>query len=294
MSTARLGLRNAPQALLAEARERTRGYPRALEHLFGILSADRDTTLKGLLDDTKQFLPEQVVEVLVGEAFSRLDTTAQLVMQSLATYRYPVIPAAVDYLLQPYATGLASGRVLSRLVNMQFVRRDAGRYYLHQVDRDYALSRIPEGEPGDGNEEVAAFYSVCPSPPGGRVVQIISQTTRRLEIARGLDGATLRVRPALRSRGLRYRCSPPPRIRFRISVLVGPLPGNDRAARAPAGEDHRSRARAEQRGRPRLGVLSNGTTSSRRSVATKRRCAWHERTKIAGAKGPGLATLALA
>jgi tetratricopeptide (TPR) repeat protein len=34
------------------------------------------------------------------------------------------------------------------------VRRDAGRYYVHQVDRDYALSRIPEGEPAGGTAEI--------------------------------------------------------------------------------------------------------------------------------------------
>jgi len=32
---------------------------------------------------------------------------------------------------------------------MHFARRDQGRYYLHPVDRDYALSRIPVGQPGD-------------------------------------------------------------------------------------------------------------------------------------------------
>jgi hypothetical protein len=109
----------------------------------------RDTSLREILDSTKQFLPEKVVAVLVGEAFSRLDLTAQRVMQALATYRYPVPAAAVDYLLQPYVPGLNSAPVLSRLVNMQFVRRDAGRYYLHQIDRDYALGRIAEGEPAD-------------------------------------------------------------------------------------------------------------------------------------------------
>jgi tetratricopeptide (TPR) repeat protein len=93
------------------------------------------------------------VAVLVGEAFSRLDLIAQQVMQALATYRYPIPPAAVDYLLQPHVPGIDSGRVLSRLVNMQFVHRDAGRYYLHQVDRDYALSRIAEGGPGDRDAE---------------------------------------------------------------------------------------------------------------------------------------------
>lgn len=50
---------------------------------------------------------------------------------------------------QPFLVALDSAPVLGRLVNMQFVRRDAGRYYLHQVDRDYALSRILEGEPDD-------------------------------------------------------------------------------------------------------------------------------------------------
>ena len=105
----KVGLRNAPEALLAKARERTLGYPRALEHLFGILSADRDTSLQEILDNTRQLLPEQVVAVLVGEAFSRLDLTAQRVMQALAIYRYPVPPAAVDYLLQPHVPGIDSG-----------------------------------------------------------------------------------------------------------------------------------------------------------------------------------------
>jgi hypothetical protein len=67
----KLGLRDAPDALLAKARLRTRGYPRALEALFGILSADRDTTLSEILADTQRLLPENVVRVLVGEAFSR-------------------------------------------------------------------------------------------------------------------------------------------------------------------------------------------------------------------------------
>lgn len=80
------GLRDAPEALLSEARERTRGNPRALEHLYGILSADRDTTLQEILNDTRRLLPEKVVEVLVGEAFNRLDIPAQRVMQALATF----------------------------------------------------------------------------------------------------------------------------------------------------------------------------------------------------------------
>ena len=151
-----LGLKTAPDALLDEARERTRGYPRALEALVAILAADRDTTLPELLEETA-VLPENVVQALVGEAFNRLDPLAQQVMQALAIYAAPVAAVAVDYLLQPYRAAVDAAPVLSRLVNMQFVRRDAGRYYLHQVDRDYALSRIPAGVPDDDDVDPPTF-----------------------------------------------------------------------------------------------------------------------------------------
>jgi TIR domain len=143
-----LGLKTAPAEDLAAARERTGGYPRALEALVAILNADRDTTLPELLAEAES-LPGDVVEALVGEAFNRLDPLAQRVMQALAVYGVPVPPVAVDYLLQPHLVAVDSASVLARLVNMQFARRDAGRYYLHQVDRDYALGRIPQGQPAD-------------------------------------------------------------------------------------------------------------------------------------------------
>jgi tetratricopeptide (TPR) repeat protein len=155
----KLGLRQAPDALLGEARERTRGYPRALEAIVGILSADRDTTLPELLADMAQLLPEasDVVEALVGEAFNRLDAGAQQVVQALAVYGTPVSAVAVDYLLQPHRRGIDSGPVVGRLVNMQFARRDGDRYYVHQVDRQYALTRLSEGERGDRTAQPPPF-----------------------------------------------------------------------------------------------------------------------------------------
>jgi len=57
-----------------------------------------------------------VVEVLVGEAFSRLDGLAQQVMQALAIYPVPVPPVAIDYLLQPYQPAIDATPVLARLV----------------------------------------------------------------------------------------------------------------------------------------------------------------------------------
>src|SRR6185369_8959265 len=152
--TGTLGL-NAPDAPLAEAREATRGFPRALEAVVGILRTDRSTDLRGLLAELRQLgsRAEDVVRDLVGEAFNRLDPLAQEVMQALAVYGAPVPAVAVDYLLQPYRVGIDSSKTLGRLVSMQFVRGEAGRYYLHQVDRDYALSRLVEGEPDDRDEE---------------------------------------------------------------------------------------------------------------------------------------------
>jgi tetratricopeptide (TPR) repeat protein len=154
-----VGLKDAPDELLNEARERTLGNPRALEALFAILSADRDTELQEILSD-RELLPENVVEVLVGEAFSRLDPTARKVMEALAIYGRPVSPSAVDYLLQPHVPGVDSAQVLNRLVNMKFVRKEAGRYYMHPVDKEYALSRVPEGDASDRNEPVFTQFSL--------------------------------------------------------------------------------------------------------------------------------------
>jgi len=141
-----VGLKGAPDELLGEARERTRGYPRALEALFAILSADRHTTLREVLERAETLLPENVVEALVGEAFSRLDPAARQVMQALAAYDRPVTPAAVDYLLQPYLPGMNSAPVLNRLVAMHLARKEGGRYFLHPVDRAYAFEQIAMGE----------------------------------------------------------------------------------------------------------------------------------------------------
>jgi tetratricopeptide (TPR) repeat protein len=154
-----VGLKDAPDELLNEARERTLGNPRALEALFAILSADRDTELEEILSD-KGLLPDNVVEVLVGEAFSRLDPTARKVMEALAIYGRPVSPSAVDYLLQPHVPGVDSASVLSRLVNMKFVRKEAGRYYMHPVDKEYALSRVPEGDASDRDETVFTQFAL--------------------------------------------------------------------------------------------------------------------------------------
>ena len=192
-----LGLKNASDELLATARERTRGYPRALEALVAILAADRDTSLPELLAETRKLLPDNVVKALVGEAFNRLDPLAQQVMQALAIYGLPVPPVAVDYLLQPSLVAIDSAPVLSRLVNMQFARRDAGRYYLHPVDREYALGRLPEGQPADRDaiEPLQTRYALL-----GRAADYFEQTRTPRESWKQLED----LRPQLAEFELRY------------------------------------------------------------------------------------------
>jgi tetratricopeptide (TPR) repeat protein len=152
-----LGVKHADDELLREARHRTGGNPRALELLVASLSADRNTSLTEVLTVTERYLPDEVMDVLVGEAFSRLDALDQQVMQGLAVFNTPVPAVALDYLLDPYRAAVDSAPVLGRLVNMNFVRRDAGRYYLHQVDRAYALRQIPKGGAADREAEAAPF-----------------------------------------------------------------------------------------------------------------------------------------
>ena len=149
-----LGVKTAPDELLDRAREWTRGFPRALEALMAILAVDRSTTLPGLLAEP---MPENVVEVLVGEMFSRLDLLAQQVMQALAIYAVPVPPVAVDYLLRFFQPVIDSAPILNRLVNMGFVRGNGGRYYLHPVDSGYALYRIAQGTPSDLDTQPLPF-----------------------------------------------------------------------------------------------------------------------------------------
>jgi len=168
-----LGLRDAPDDQLSTARERTRGSPRALEALMAILAADRHTSLAELLAETGGLLPDNVTDVLVGEAFNRLDQLAQQVMEALAIYGPPVPAVAVDYLLQPYAPAIDSVPVLARLVNMQFVRRDADRYYLEQVDRDYTLSRIPVGHRADRDTNPPPFTQDALRARGARFFENI-------------------------------------------------------------------------------------------------------------------------
>ena len=145
----RLGLREASEELLDGLCRQTRGFPRALEAVKAILDTDDTVTPRDLLDRTRQLPEDQVVQVLVGEAYDLLDAAAQQVMQALAVYPAPVSAVGADFLLQPVNPTINAAPVLTRLVRRQLARFQDGHYSLHPVDRDYARSQLPPGHPGD-------------------------------------------------------------------------------------------------------------------------------------------------
>ena len=144
-----LGLRDAPDELLDELRQHTRGFPRALEAVKAILDGDHTLTPHDLLDRTRQLPEDQVVQVLVGEAYELLDGPARQVMQALAIYPAPVSAVGVEFLLRPVNPTIDAAPILTRLVRRQLVRFQDQRYVLHPLDRQYARSRLPPGSPGD-------------------------------------------------------------------------------------------------------------------------------------------------
>jgi hypothetical protein len=79
-----------------------------------------------LIDQTAGFSPGNVLEGLIGEAFSRLDPAAEQVVCALAIYGRPVAPSVVDFLLLPYAPAVNSEPVLERLAQMYVARVKRG------------------------------------------------------------------------------------------------------------------------------------------------------------------------
>jgi tetratricopeptide (TPR) repeat protein len=142
-----LGLRDALEDDLRRAARLTRGIPRALEILAGILDQDPTASLPKLLADEAAF-GVRVVEQLVAEGYQRLGEDERRVMEALAVFDRPVDETAIVYLVHPWFPGLDVRARLRHLVSSYFVgaSRVTGEYSLHPLDRDYAYRQLPEDE----------------------------------------------------------------------------------------------------------------------------------------------------
>ncbi|HLX40326.1 MAG TPA: tetratricopeptide repeat protein [Ktedonobacteraceae bacterium] len=160
--TGESGLRDAPHEKLLRIVQLVKGVPRALEVVASILANDPFTTLDELLMENSIFVHDRFVEELVKENYERLDNGSQLVLEALAVYTYPVLVAAIDYLLEPFVQGLQVPLILRRLIQTHVVSvdRSSKTVVLHPIDHDYIHSRLPKT--GDYNhrslEKRAASY----------------------------------------------------------------------------------------------------------------------------------------
>ena len=195
----RLGLRDAPEELLDGLRRHTRGFPRALEAVKAILDGDDTLTPRDLLDRTRHLPEDQVVQVLVGEAYELLDLPARQVMQALSVYPAPVSAVGVDFLLRPVNPTTDAAPILTRLVRRQLARFQDAHYYLHPLDREYARRQLPSGQPRRFPGRVHARRPAGPRRgllrPDPDAAGVLAHPGRR-------PAAAGRVRAALRHRRL--------------------------------------------------------------------------------------------
>ncbi|MBZ0293820.1 MAG: tetratricopeptide repeat protein [Anaerolineae bacterium] len=129
---------------LRQLAEKSHGYPRALEAIVGLLDQDPFLTADALLDNESLF-GEHVIEQLVEEAQSRLDSDSRLVMQALAVFDKPVSKEAIIFLLAPFAESIDLESIIKRLARGRFItiKRSSGEITVHPLDQTYNYSQIP-------------------------------------------------------------------------------------------------------------------------------------------------------
>ena len=217
----RLGLRDAPEELLDGLRRHTRGFPRALEAVKAILDGDETLTPRDLLDRTRHLPEDQVVQVLVGEAYDLLDAPAQQVMQALAVY-----PGA----------GLGGRGGLPAPAGQPHHRRRAdldpagpppagavpGRALLPAPGRPGLRPQpAPRGQP---RRFPGRVHADGPAGPRRGLLRPDPDAAGVLAHPGRCPAAAGRVRAALRHRRLRHRGHRAGRHRLRLPAGVGPLP----------------------------------------------------------------------
>ena len=139
------GIRSADDELLRRIVRKVHGVPRALEAVASILANDPFTTLNALVGQDNLFKRKEFVEELVRENYKRLDQPSRRVMEALAVFGRPVPLVAIDFLLEPFVSGISTREVVSRLIQTYSIKFDRGTKLLslHPIDRDYIYSQIP-------------------------------------------------------------------------------------------------------------------------------------------------------
>jgi tetratricopeptide (TPR) repeat protein len=136
----------------------TKGYPRALEAIVGILVNRPLLTVDDILDFTPSSEDDSFVLDWVNRAEEVLDDDQRMVMQALSVFVEPVDEIALRFLLAPYLekTGIDISFTLERLQRGRFIvmNKMADTFSIHPLDRDYNYARIQDENTND--EELSA------------------------------------------------------------------------------------------------------------------------------------------
>ncbi len=138
-----LGLRDATEVQLTEIVEHLHGVPRALEVFASILSNDPFATPDDIM---KHFSEKVEVQRMIEGVYRRLDRRLQRVAEAVAIFGRPVPVVAVDYLLQPFLSGLDVPSIIQRLAHTHIlsVDRHNKTITLHPIEQDYLYSQLPD------------------------------------------------------------------------------------------------------------------------------------------------------
>ncbi len=144
------GLRDAPTERLRIIAERTRGFPRALEAVAGLLLEDSLYSLDDLLSNQDLFA-EEIVSFIVRQAVERLPADALRVMEAVALFDRPISQVSLEFLLAPYIDVNPLRATLNRLTKTYFLSFNKAdkTFVMHPIDQEYCYARIPIGSPAD-------------------------------------------------------------------------------------------------------------------------------------------------
>jgi tetratricopeptide (TPR) repeat protein len=144
-------LKSESDESLRQACERINGFPRALNALYNTLVMNLNISLADLIDNAISSFPrkyQDVIDNLIGKEFRSLTPFEQKVMQIMAVYNHPILPHAIQQLLQQFGLTIDTQITLDRLVDKKLVKisQETKEYYIEPGDAEYAFSQLERGE----------------------------------------------------------------------------------------------------------------------------------------------------
>ncbi len=188
--------------ILKQITKKTKGYPRALEAVTGLLINDPTLTIDTLLEIDTTYVDVGLVSFWVDHAESKLDADQRMVMQALSIYARPVNETAIRFLLEPYIelTAIDITFTIDRLRRGRFItiNQTTGDISMHPLDKAYNYDLIKTGEADIGRMSAGERFLLQMNilPPMTEAMDDTLFTRVTLEKRAGDFYAQLRGNPA--------------------------------------------------------------------------------------------------